>query len=116
MKTWQALVLTLAIFFVSLYLPPIFLIVVILGTSIWASVDSGSIQLHRYKSGIALKPFALFLGCLLLWIGAFPWYLSVRYRIKNGLAELKEGKAAGVSTGPLNKTRCPHAPGQARQE
>lgn len=91
MKTWQAILLTLAIFFVSLFLPPLFMIAVVGGTSVWAAVDSSGIQLHRYQSGIALKPFVLFLACLLLWIVAFPWYLSVRHRIKSGQAELKEG-------------------------
>lgn len=97
MKTWQAILLTLAIFFVSLFLPPLFLVAVVLGSSIWASVDSSAIQLHRYRSGIALKPFVLFLACLLLWIVAFPWYLSVRYRIKNGQAVLKEGSRVATA-------------------
>lgn len=89
MQTWQAIVVTLLIVIVGLFLPPWFMLLAVLGTSLWASVDSGTIQLSRYKSGIALKPFMLFLGCLLLWIAAFPWYLSVRYRIKSGQAELK---------------------------
>jgi len=96
MKTWQAILVTVAILVVSLFLPPLFLYVAIFGTSLWAAIDSSRIQLHRYKSGIALKPFGLFLGCLLLWIVAFPWYLSVRYRIRKGLAELKEGGRAAV--------------------
>lgn len=89
MQTWQAILVTLLIVIVGLFLPPWFMFLAVLGTSLWASVDSGTIQLSRYKSGIALKPFVLFLACLLLWIVAFPWYLAVRYRIKNGLAELK---------------------------
>lgn len=89
MRTWQAILVTLLILVVSLFLPPWFMFLVVIGTSLWASVDSGTIQLSRYRSGISLKPFVLFLACLLIWIVAFPWYLSVRYRIKNGLAELK---------------------------
>ena len=96
MKTWQAILVTVAILVVSLFLPPLFLYVAIFGTSLWAAIDSSRIQLYRYKSGIALKPFGLFLGCLLLWIVAFPWYLSVRYRIKSGLAGLKEEGRAPV--------------------
>ena len=91
MKTWQAILLTLTIFLISLPLPPLFLVAVVLGTSAWAAIESKEIRLHSYKSGIALRPFVLFLACLLLWIVAFPWYLSVRYRIRNGLAELKDG-------------------------
>lgn len=93
MKTWQAVLVTLGIFFISLFLPPLFMVAVVLGTSIWAAIDSKEIHLHSYKSGIAMGPFVLFLACLLLWIVAFPWYLSVRYRIRNGLAELKGGMA-----------------------
>lgn len=97
MKTWQAILFTLAIFFISLFLPPLFMVAVVVGTAIWAAIDSKEIRLHSYKSGIALRPFVLFLACLLLWIVAFPWYLSVRYRIRNGLAELKGG-VVGVPT------------------
>lgn len=89
MRAWQAILFTLGIFIVGLILPPWFMALAVFFTSLWASIDSGKIQLSRYKSGIALKPFMLFLGCLLLWIVAFPWYLAVRYRIKSGLAELK---------------------------
>lgn len=97
MKTWQAIVLTLAIIFFCSYLPPVVMVLTVIGTSMWAAVDSSGIQLHRYKSGIALKPFILFLACLLLWIVAFPWYLSVRYRIKHGLAEVKSGATLAAS-------------------
>jgi len=65
--------------------------VVILITAIWAAVDSSRIQLKRYQSGISCGPVVLFFGLLLLWVVAFPWYLSVRYRILNGTAVLKDG-------------------------
>jgi len=96
MKTWQAILLTVVIFLLSLFLSPAFLLLTVAGTSIWAAIDSRGIQLHKYKSGIALRPVVLLLACLLLWIVAFPWYLSVRCRIKSGLAELKEGGRAAV--------------------
>ncbi len=64
---------------------------VIFGTAIWAALDSSRIQLKRYKSGISYGPVVLFLGFVLLWIVAFPWYLIVRYKIKTGTAVLKEG-------------------------
>jgi hypothetical protein len=60
-------------------------------TGIWAAIDSSKIQLKRYKSGISYGPVALFLGFLLLWIVAFPWYLILRYKIKTGTAVLKDG-------------------------
>lgn len=58
--------------------------------SIWVALDSQKIKFFKYESGIAFKSRILFFACLLLWIVFFPWYLSVRYNIKNGLAELKE--------------------------
>jgi hypothetical protein len=63
----------------------------VLGTAIWAAIDSSKIQLLRYKSGISYRPIILFFGFLLLWIVAFPWYLAVRYKIKTGTAVLKDG-------------------------
>src|ERR1039458_5021346 len=89
MKTWQAILFTVALFIIFLFLPPLLTFLAILGTAIWAAVDSANIGLFQYKSGISLKPFTLFLGCILLWIVAFPWYLAIRYRIVNGVAELK---------------------------
>jgi len=63
----------------------------VLGTAIWAAIDSSKIQLKRYKSGISYGPVVLFFGFLFLWIVAFPWYLIVRYKIKTGTATLKDG-------------------------
>lgn len=99
MKSWQAIGLTVLIVGVCMFLPPQVMFLVMAGTSIWAAVDSASIGLHRYKSGIAMKPFTLFLGCALLWIVAFPWYLSVRYRILNGQAQLKDGSGGEAVAG-----------------
>jgi hypothetical protein len=89
MKTWQAILFTLAIIIATMFLPQGITFFVLLGTSIWAAIDSSKIDLYKYKSGIALKPVVLFIGCVLLWIIGFPWYLSMRYKIKNGLAQLK---------------------------
>ena len=63
----------------------------ILGTAIWAAIDSSKIQLKRYKSGISYGPVVLFFGIALLWIIGFPWYLSMRYKIKTGTAVVKDG-------------------------
>src|SRR5687767_4633351 len=64
---------------------------VILLTAIWAAIDSSKLQLRRYKSGISYSPVVVFLLFLLLWIVAFPWYLSMRYKIRTGTALLKGG-------------------------
>lgn len=67
--------------------PTLFMVV---GTAIWAAIDSSRIELRRYKSGIAYGPTILFLGVALLWIVGFPWYLVVRGRIKEGKQALKQ--------------------------
>ena len=67
--------------------------IVVLGSSLWAAIDSSKIQLKRYKSGVSYGPIVLFIACALLWIIGFPWYLSMRYKIKAGTAILKDGTA-----------------------
>jgi len=64
---------------------------IVLGTGIWAAVDSAKIQLKRYKSGISYGPVVIFICFVGLWIVAFPWYLIMRYKIKTGTAVLKDG-------------------------
>jgi hypothetical protein len=97
MKTRGAVLLTIALSILASLLQlhiagkdvPL-LVFVIWGTAIWAAIDSSKIQLKCYKSGIACGPVVLFLGVLLLWVIAFPWYLAVRYKIKTGVAALKD--------------------------
>jgi hypothetical protein len=96
MKIWSAIFLTIGIIAVfsvfSCFFPNIgsgLMEIIIFGTALWAAIDSKKIQLKRYKSGISYGPIVLFVGFVLLWIVAFPWYLSMRYKIKNGTAVLK---------------------------
>jgi hypothetical protein len=104
MKTWIAILFTLGLFVACVFLSALirFNIVwfMVLGTSIWAAVDSSKIQLKRYKSGISYGQFGLFIGCLLIWIVGFPWYLAMRYKIKTGTAVLKD-EPAKVAGGPV---------------
>lgn len=95
MKTWQAILLTLAIIVLNvlLKLPILVMYIIVFGTAIWAAIDSSKIQLKKYKTGIALSPIVLFIGIALLWIVGFPWYLSVRYKIKHGTLPLKEAQS-----------------------
>ena len=65
-------------------------ITIILLSSIWVGIDSSKIELKKYKSGISYGPIVLTILCLALWIVAFPWYLVVRTKIKDGKAELKQ--------------------------
>jgi hypothetical protein len=94
MKAPLAILFTIGLFIVA-YLGSAFLnfdliTIMVLGTALWAAIDSSRLQLKRYKSGISYGPVVLFIACALLWIIGFPWYLSVRYRIKAGTAVLKD--------------------------
>ena len=93
MKLWQGMLLWLGIIALAFWLPWTAWFTII-GTSIWAAVDSSKVGLHRYKSQIAVKPFVLFIALLILWIVVFPWYLYERHRIKKGAVQLKD-KYAG---------------------
>jgi hypothetical protein len=62
----------------------------IIGTSIWVGIDSFKINLIKYKSGIAYQPEVLGILCAMFWFVCFPWYLSVRYKIRKGTAVLRE--------------------------
>ncbi len=68
---------------------------VILGSTLWASIDASRIQLKRYRSGVG--PFVFFILCLGFWIVGFPWYLWMRHRIQAGTAELKTSDLRCVS-------------------
>ena len=65
-------------------------LIIVPGTALWAAMESRQIELTKYKSGISFGPVALFIAVCLLWLAVFPWYLHVRYKIRNGLATLNE--------------------------
>ncbi|MYM98191.1 hypothetical protein [Duganella vulcania] len=69
----------------------------IIVTSLWAAIDSSKMELQKYRSGISYKPAILFFAIAFLWILGFPWYLIVRYRIRNGTATLKNDFPCMVS-------------------
>ena len=95
MKTWIAILFTIGLlvadFLISALIHFDLSWFMVLGTALWAAIDSKKIQLKRYKSGISYGPFALFFGIALLWFIGFPWYLAMRYKIKTGTAVLKDG-------------------------
>jgi hypothetical protein len=62
----------------------------VIGTSVWAAVSAKRLEFRKYRSGLASGPTAVFLVNVLLWIVAFPWFLTVRDKIKEGSAELKD--------------------------
>lgn len=93
MKTGLAILFSLGLLILALVLSGItkfnFVILLVLLTAVWAAWDSSKIELKKYKSGISYGPVVVFICHIGLWIVAFPWYLSMRYKIKNGLAQLK---------------------------
>ena len=93
MKPLVAILVTLGLIILSAIIKAAIgidaIIFMIIGTSLWAAIDSTKIELVKYKSGISSGPVLLFFGCAFLWIAGFPWYLIVRNRIKTGVAELK---------------------------
>jgi hypothetical protein len=98
MKPWPAILVSIGLIVACIAFRRVFGFevtwIMVLGTSLWAAVDSSKIQLKRYKSGISYGPIVLFIGCALLWIVGFPWYLIMRYKIKTGTAILKDVTAS----------------------
>ena len=63
---------------------------VVIGTALWVYFDAKKLGLSRYRTGL-ISPEIATIGCFLVWIAAFPWYLSTRRRILAGEQPLKEG-------------------------
>ncbi|MBI3551435.1 MAG: hypothetical protein HY077_02855 [Elusimicrobia bacterium] len=86
-------ILSLVLAFIASFLTNLtnlpILYLLILSTASWAAWDSTQIKLREYNSGIALHPVGLWIGIAMLWLIGFPWYLTVRYRIKKGTQERK---------------------------
>ena len=91
LKWWQAILITLALLIVMLvgifavgnYFP----VLVVVGTAIWAAIENSKLKLSQYKSG--LNSLLMFIGCCLLWIVVFPFFLVLHSKVNNGVAELK---------------------------
>lgn len=100
MKTRNAILFTLGLLaacaLISALIGFNITLILVFGTVLWAAIDSSKIQLKRYKSGISYGPVVLFIAIAFIWIVGFPWYLSMRYKIKTGTAVLKD-EAANVA-------------------
>jgi hypothetical protein len=90
MVWWAAILVTFGLSVIGLYAPDPTMLLIIIGSTIWAAIDSSRIDLIKYKSGISYRPVVLFIGILGIWIIAFPWYLIVRGKILSGTAVLKD--------------------------
>jgi hypothetical protein len=59
------------------------IVVIVLGTSIWAGFDAQAMIAKGVdKKSLGGGPVAIFLGCLLIWIIVFPYYLVKRSNAK----------------------------------
>lgn len=95
MTSLTAILITIGIFLVYCVLTSINFslgVVFFLGTIIWATVDAQKIELKKYQLHGITTPFNTFLGCLLLWLIAFPWYLINKGKIARGEAKLISGQ------------------------
>jgi hypothetical protein len=93
MKTWIAILFTVGLiigcgFLVAFAHINVFVPMVV-GTSVWAGIDSSRLHLRRYRSGISYSPVVLGILCSMFWIVGFPWYLSMRHKILTGAARLR---------------------------
>ena len=66
-------------------------VVLVLGTSIWVAFDASKHKLAQYQNGIG-GPVVACLGSLLFWIIVFPFYLTIRSRIRTGVQPVKTGE------------------------
>jgi len=58
------------------------LLLLVLGSSIWAALDAQAlISRGADKKNLGGGPAAIFIGCLLLWIVIFPYYLVKRSKL-----------------------------------
>lgn len=95
MKLWQAIILTIAIILVVLFLVPKELIetaftIIMLVSAIWVYMDAKKINAKIYKSNLGMSPFALGVWTFILWAIFFPGYLWLKYRIKNNLVPIRD--------------------------
>jgi hypothetical protein len=59
---------------------------VVIGTTIWVGIDASNLGMRPGRLGggfVDMGPAGWVIGCLLLWIVAFPVYLAARSRYKN---------------------------------
>ena len=97
---WAAILISIGLF-VAVYLFGVLLVgernayiivyILIIATAIWAAKEASKLNLYQYKSTkwISTKPVSIFFGVLILWIIIFPYFLYIRSKAINGLAELK---------------------------
>ncbi len=93
MRAWQTntiiVLVTLGLIF---FLPPEYtslVSIVVVLTTIWVYTDAVKIDLKKYKSNFGGPGSAAFF-VFIIWIIAFPLYISTRQKIKEGKTPLRE--------------------------
>ncbi len=81
-------------------------------SAVWTGWDASRIGLGRYKTGLS-SPTVVFIGGLVLWIVAFPWYLVVRQKIAAGQVPLKDGTMPPAGVAPMQPSVAIAADGKA---
>jgi hypothetical protein len=81
--------------------------IIVIASAIWVGVDDHSIGASHLKGrkdlpgSVRTQPLTWAVGCALIWIVFFPWYLGRRPAIKRAAAE-----ALGATVAPMS-TRSP---------
>jgi hypothetical protein len=88
MRVFIVLLVTAGLIAVTVAHLPIMLVIV-LGTALWAAVDSANLELHKYNGGVG-HPIVVFIVIVLIWIIFFPLYLVTRSRCLAGQLTLKK--------------------------
>lgn len=65
-------------------------VLMVLGTSLWASIASYRLEFRKYKTGMPYHPVTIFLLHVLCWILAFPFFLTAWQSIRSGEADVKD--------------------------
>ncbi len=107
MKTWIAILLTVGLTagcgILAAFTQLNLCVPMIVGTSVWAGIDSAKLRLQRYQSGISYGPVLLGILCSMVWFIGFPWYLSMRHKIITGTAQLRpEFEPSDMASGQIS--------------
>lgn len=97
MKPWlKNIIIVVGVVIVAGLLPSrlskVFLGLVVWGSAIWVYLDFKKLGLGKYKKtalSLSSSPFGSAFIVLLLWIIAFPMYISYRQRVVEGKVPLK---------------------------
>lgn len=110
MSTGLAILLSIGLFILCVVIETItglhYIIIstMVFGTAIWTGFDAYKLKLKKYKTpSIEYGAFGAFAAVLALWIIGFPWYLSMRGKIKRGEAQLRDKYKGEIRPVPISE-------------